>query len=213
MRGDKLNMQLNNKKAIVLAVVAMLLTGCGQGVTTSTPPTGNNSQTTSNPYEGVGWSSDMEDIAIRYRQDMGDAKGGREVDKFMEALVQTNNDSLSQPLTPEELDTVTNITDDITLFSETIIQLDGVTLNSESDTLQEVSEGERTNHEGNLSVVFLHGLVMDEVLELKPEQIEQALQELSGQTERVLVFVVRDGAGFIPLYVVNKKDTVYTAFN
>lgn len=196
--------------------VLLILMGCGT--------TTQDEQV--NPYKGQGWYQEMEQIAINYRKDLHMEPGektDREVDKFLQAIQESGEASLTQPTAPDELDKIINESEEVGLFKRLAIQLDGVTLskqtgpvvqqgeaNGESQGQEHTGANEETHTQPEtLSVIFLHGLAMDEVLMTEPEDIKEGLQELSAKTDRVLVYVVQDVAGFIPIYVVHSGHVYY----
>ena len=169
-----------------------------------------------NPYIGKGWYDKMEQIAINYRTDLGEPSTSkeREVDRFLQSVQDTGAISLTEPTTPDELNDIIDATEGIPLFDRLTIQLDGVTLSQEASRGQVLEQGSNGDEDtGNLSVIFIHGLSMVDVLTTEPKEIEEGLLKLSGQTDRVLVYVVQDVAGFIPLYVVHKEQVYYNVFS
>ena len=204
------------KGATLALWVLLVLMGCG---TTTQDEQGN-------PYKGQGWYQEMEQIAINYRKDLHMEPGektDREVDKFLQAIQESGEASLTQPTAPDELDKIINESEEVGLFKRLAIQLDGVTLSKQTGPAvqqdeangesqgQEHTEANKETHTQpeTLSVIFLHGLAMDEVLMTEPEDIKEGLQELSTKTDRVLVYVVQDVAGFIPIYVVHRGHVYY----
>ena len=193
-------------KLSLLVSLIIIMVGCG---TTQEDDVGN-------PYVGKGWYDKMEQIAINYRTDLGEPSTSkeREVERFLQSVQDTGEISLTEPTTSDELNDIIDATEGIPLFDRLTIQLDGVTLSQEASQdqvlEQESNGGEDT---GNLSVVFLHGLSMVDVLTTEPKEIEEGLLKLSGQTDRVLVYVVQDVAGFIPLYVVHNEQVYYNVFS
>lgn len=193
-------------KLSLLVSLLIIMVGCG---TTQEEDVGN-------PYIGKGWYDKMEQIAINYRTDLGEPDTGkeREVDRFLQSVQDTGAISLTEPTTPDELNEIIDATEGIPLFDKLTIQLDGVTLSQEASRGQVLEQGSNGDDDtGNLSVVFLHGLSMVDVLTTEPKEIEEGLLKLSGQTDRVLVYVVQDVAGFIPLYVVHKEQVYYNVFS
>lgn len=193
-------------KLSLLVSLIIIMVGCG---TTQEDDVGN-------PYIGKGWSDTMEQIAINYRTDLGEPSTGkeREVDRFLQSVQDTGEISLTEPTKPDELNDIIDATEGIPLFDKLTIQLDGVTLSQEASqgqVLEQESKGD--DDTGNLSVIFLHGLSMVDVLTTEPKEIEEGLLKLSEQTDRVLVYVVQDVAGFIPLYVVHKGQVYYNVFS
>lgn len=193
-------------KLSLLVSLIIIMVGCG----TTQEELGDN------PYKGKGWYETMEQVAINYRKDLADdsdTTGEREVDRFLQSVQDTGSEHLSEPITPDELNDIIDKTEGIPLFDTLTIQLDGVTLSQTTSRGQVLEQGTKDEDTGNLSVVFLHGLSMVDVLTTNPEDIEEGLLKLSGQTDRVLVYVVQDVAGFIPLYVVHKEQVYYNVFS
>lgn len=194
-------------KLSLLVSLIIIMVGCG----TTQEELGDN------PYKGKGWYETMEQIAINYRTDLaGEPSTGkeREVERFLQSVQDTGAISLTEPTTPDELNNIIDATEGIPLFDKLTIQLDGVTLSQTARRGQVLEQGTKDgDNTENLSVVFLHGLSMGDVLLTDPEDIEEGLLKLSGQTDRVLVYVVQDVAGFIPLYVVHKGHVYYNVFS
>lgn len=193
--------------------VLLILMGCGT--------TTQDEQV--NPYKGQGWYQEMEQIAINYRKDLHMEPGektDREVDRFLQALESTGSGTLTQPTTPDELNNIIDKSEEVGLFKQLAIQLDGVTLSKQTGPLAvEEKEEERTEanegispETGKVSVIFLRGLSMEEILLTEPKTILEGLQELSLTTDRVLVYIVQDVAGFIPIYVVHNGHIFYNVF-
>lgn len=193
--------------------VLLILMGCGT--------TTQDEQV--NPYKGQGWYQEMEQIAINYRKDLHMEPGektDREVDKFLQAIQESGEASLTQPTAPDELDKIINESEEVGLFKQLAIQLDGVTLSKQTGPLAvEEQEEERTEanegispETGKVSVIFLRGLSMEEILLTEPKTILGGLQELSLTTDRVLVYIVQDVVGFIPIYVVHNGHIFYNVF-
>lgn len=201
-------------KRIALAIwVMVFLTGCQTA----------HKENHVNPYEGKGWYQEMEQIAINYRKDLHMEPGektDREVDRFLQALESTGSGTLTQPTTPDELNNIIDKSEEVGLFKQLAIQLDGVTLSKQTGPLAvEEQEEERTEANegispdtGKVSVIFLRGLSMEEILLTEPKIILGGLQELSLTTDRVLVYIVQDVAGFIPIYVVHNGHIFYNVF-
>lgn len=192
-------------KLSLLVSLIIIMVGCG----TTQEELGDN------PYKGKGWYETMEQVAINYRKDLADdpdTTGEREVDRFLQSVQDTGSERLPEPITPDELNDIIDKTEGIPLFDKITIQLDGVTLSQTASRGQVLEQGTKDEDTGNLSVVFLHGLSMVDVLTTEPKEIEEGLLKLSGQTDRVLVYVVQDVAGFIPLYVVHKGHVYYNVF-
>lgn len=193
-------------KLSLLVSLIIIMVGCGT----------TQEEDVVNPYIGKGWYDKMEQIAINYRTDLGEPSTGkeREVDRFLQSVQDTGAISLTEPTTPDELNTIIDATEGILLFDKLTIQLDGVTLSQEASQGQELEQESKGDDDtGNLSVIFLHGLSMVDVLTTEPKEIEDGLLKLSEQTDRVLVYVVQDVAGFIPLYVVHKGQVNYNVFS